>query len=175
MTVGEFVSPLFLLICRSTNCIFTEMIFVIQLFFKDFVSTFLNFLRVPVYLGHTLLYGCFQDVANKQDKNVAWKFVLRKATYFCLLFFGKICFAPYFSFCCFFVLFLFCFFGFFLFFSDFSLYLDWWFCNSFLKRFICTFHVFCYISVKDFLKRFICTFHVFCYIFLMVLIVLRWK
>ena len=61
MSVGEFVSLLFLLISRPTNHIFAEKILVIQLFFKDFVSTFSNFLGVPVYLGHSsewLLPGC---------------------------------------------------------------------------------------------------------------------
>ena len=86
---GEFVALLFLLICTPTNHVFAEKIFVIQLFFKDSVSTFLNFLRAPVYFGNTLLNGCFQDVANAQAKNVVWKFALRKATYFCFCFLGK--------------------------------------------------------------------------------------
>ena len=68
--MGKFVSSLFSLICRSTNRVFAEKILVIKLYFKDFVSTLLNLLGVPVYLGHTLLSGCFQDVANAQDKNV---------------------------------------------------------------------------------------------------------
>ena len=69
---GGFVSPFFfLLICRPINHVFVEKIFVIQLFFKDFVTRFLNFLGVPIYLGHTLLNGSFQYVANAQDKNVA--------------------------------------------------------------------------------------------------------
>ena len=34
------------------------------------MSTLLNLLGVPVYLKHTLLDGCFQDVANAQDKNL---------------------------------------------------------------------------------------------------------
>ena len=42
------------------------------------MSTFLNFLGVPVYLGHTLLNDCFKDVANAEGKNIVWKFVLRK-------------------------------------------------------------------------------------------------
>ena len=68
--MGKFVSSLFSLICRPTNRVFAEKILVIKLYFKDFVSTILNLLGVPVYLGHTVLSGCFQDVANAQDKNV---------------------------------------------------------------------------------------------------------
>ena len=49
-----------------------------KLYFKDFLSTLLNLLRLPVYLRSTLLNGCLQDVANAQDKNVVWKFVQRK-------------------------------------------------------------------------------------------------
>ena len=188
MPVGEFVSLLFLLICRPTNRVFAEKIFVIQLFFKDFVSIFLNFLGLLVYLGHTPLNGCFQDVANAKAKKVVLKFVLRKATYFCLfLFFREIFFAPHFLFIFDFVklgiaplilkiiiniLLL----SLFNFKTQNSLYIlidDS--ITDFLKRFIRTFHVFCYIPVTDFLKRFICTFHVFCNIILIVLIALRQK
>ena len=49
-----------------------------KLYFKDFVSTLLNLLKLPVYLRRTLLNGCLQDVANTQDKNAVWKFVQRK-------------------------------------------------------------------------------------------------
>ena len=45
---------------------------------KEFFSTFSNFLGVPVCLRHTILNGCFQDVANAQDKNIVRKFLLRK-------------------------------------------------------------------------------------------------
>ena len=153
MSVGEFVSLLFLLISRPTNHIFAEKIFVIQLLSKDFVSTFSNFLGVPVYLGHTLLNGCFKDVANAQAKNVVWKFVLRKATYFCLSLFVKLGIAPLMPKIILNILLLFLF----NFKTQISLY------------------ILIDDSVTDFLKRFICTFHVFCYIFLIVLIALRQK
>ena len=68
LSVGKFVSPVFLLICRPTNRIFAEEILIIKLYFKDFVSTLLNLLGVTVCLRHTLLNGCFPDVAHAQDK-----------------------------------------------------------------------------------------------------------
>ena len=64
LSVGIFVSPSFLLICRRINRVFAEKILVIKLYLKDFVSTLLNFLGVRVCLRHTLLNGCFQDTAN---------------------------------------------------------------------------------------------------------------
>ena len=173
MSVGEFVSLLFLLICRPTNCVCAEKIFVIQLFFKEFVSSFLNFLGVLVYLGPTLLNGCFQDVANAQTKSLVWKFVQRKATYFCL-FLGKS-----------FLHHVFFFFSFLFFFFDFvklgisPLLLK--IILNILLLFLFNFktQIFLYIlindSVTDFFKCFICTFYIFCYISLIVLIALRQK
>ena len=172
----------FLLICGPRNRVFAEKIFVIQLFF---VNAFLNFLGVPVFLGQTLLNSCFHCVANAQVKDVR-KFVLRKATYFCLFFFFwrnlfcttfyfnsvKLVIAPLMLKIILKILFLFLF----NFRTQISLYIlidDS--ITDFLKRFICTFHVFCYMSIIDFLKRFICTFYVFCYIFLIVLNAFRQK
>ena len=76
-------------------CLFLFLLFipffsyiVLQLFLKYFVSTFSNFLGVPVFC-QTLLNGYFQCVANAQKKlceNLCWG---RQHILFCFCFLGK--------------------------------------------------------------------------------------